>query len=82
MGLLFDESILGQVIDRLGMMQNRGGSGYARATRGRVGTCIRVSQGLSVGRLSGWVKVLAVGRKLSTRPNFRAAAYRWVYLAE
>ena len=36
-------------------MENRGDCGYAWATRGRVGTCIRVRQGLSVGRLSGWV---------------------------
>jgi len=42
-------------------MQNRFGIGYAWATRGGVGTCIRVKQGLSVGRLSGWVAGESVG---------------------
>ena len=46
-------------------MQNRGGSGYAWATRGRVGTCIRVQQGLSVVRLPGWVTGVAMERLLS-----------------
>ena len=42
-------------------MQNRGGSGYAWATLDRVVTCIRVKQGLSVGRLSGSVTGEPVG---------------------
>ena len=42
-------------------MENRGWGGVVRATPDRVGTCIRVKQGLSVGRLSGWVTGEPVG---------------------
>jgi hypothetical protein len=71
--------------DSRGLSEGRGKQGRqrdARATQPPTSTGGSVGEGLSVGRLSGCVKGVAVGRKLSTRPNFRATAYRWVYLAE